>query len=705
MKARRRYSQKPFPLATIAQSDDSNEGGLDLGQVLAAIRRRILIVVGMTIALATTASLKALKEKPVYQARFEVLVEPATVETQIISSVPGTLSSKQENSPQSALDATKLRILKSPKLLSPVIDKLKERYPGINYGSIVSNLSLSPNNTILEVGYRSPNEKEVRAVLDLVAQSYLNYSLEQRQRDIRQGLEFVEKQLPELQSRVEILQERLQKFRQRYNLIDPETQSQQLSSQISTLTTQRLDNQVKLDEARSIYTNLQKELLLQPSESATASVLSQSSRYQNLLGQIKEIDLQIAKDSTRFSEVNPNIQFLREKRQNLLPLLQQEGQQVQKELAEQIREINSRNQALSQAINRLNGQLEQLPMLARQYSDIQRELKIATDNLNQFLTKREALRIDSAQREVPWQLLTPVTDPEPSSPTFKKNLILGTLLGFLVGLGAALGLDKLINILYFPKELKFITKFPLLGIIPFEREVKKFTYVDKRSSLPKLFYAYLKGFRHKKYTQRHNNRFQETFRSLYTNIHFLSPDISIRSLVISSSAAKEGKSTVAVHLAQTIAAIGQKVLLVDTNLREPSLHDYLGLLSQKGLTDVISKDINFTEVIQRSHLEDNLFIMASGSALSEPLKVIASPKMQDLMEQLQDNFDVVIYDTPSLIGVADISWMAANTNGVLLVVGLGKLKRPLLEQALEELKVSKTPVLGVVANHAIGSWF
>lgn len=705
MKARRKFSQKPFPLPTIVQSDQSDEGGLDLGQVLAAIRRRVLIVGGMTILLATAASLKALKQKPVYQARFEVLVEPATIETQIISSVPGTLSSKQENTSQSALDATKLRILTSHKLLSPVIEKLQPQYPDINYDTIVGNLRLSPNNTILEVGYRSANGKEVRAVLDLVAQSYLDYSLEQRQRDFRQGLEFVEKQLPELQSRVEVLQERLQKFRQRYNLIDPETQSQQLSSQISTLTAQRLETQVKLDEARSIYTNLQKELLLQPNESAAASVLSQSTRYQKLLAQIQEIDLQIANDSTRFSEANPNIQLLREKRQKLLPFLKQEGEQVQKELADRIREMDSRNQALSQAIDRLNRQLELLPMVARQYSDIQRELKIATENLNQFLTKREALRIDSAQREVPWQLLTPVTDPEPSPPTFKKNLILGTLLGFLVGLGAALGLDKLINIVYSSKELKVVTKFPLIGIIPFDKKVKKITYVGKKRVLPKLFDGYLNSFKHKKDSLRNNILFLDAFRSLYTNIHFLSPDISIRSLVISSSAAKEGKSTVAVYLAQAIAGIGQKVLLVDTNLREPSLHNYLGLLNQKGLTDIISNDLNFDEVIQRSHLEDNLFVLTSGLALSEPLKILASPKMQDLMEQLQDNFDVVIYDTPSLIGVADISWMAANTNGVLLVVGLGRLKRPLLEQALEELKVSKTRVLGVVANHAIGSWF
>jgi capsular exopolysaccharide synthesis family protein len=118
------------------------------------------------------------------------------------------------------------------------------------------------------------------------------------------------------------------------------------------------------------------------------------------------------------------------------------------------------------------------------------------------------------------------------------------------------------------------------------------------------------------------------------------------------------------------------------------------------LTDVISSDLDFNNVIEQSPLEDNLFVMSAGSIPPDPTRLLASEKMHDLMEKLQATFDLVIYDTPPLLGVADAYLLAANTNGVVLVAGLGKLKRSVLEQALEEIKVSGTPILGVVANKA-----
>ncbi|NET38538.1 MAG: CpsD/CapB family tyrosine-protein kinase, partial [Cyanothece sp. SIO1E1] len=192
--------------------------------------------------------------------------------------------------------------------------------------------------------------------------------------------------------------------------------------------------------------------------------------------------------------------------------------------------------------------------------------------------------------------------------------------------------------------------------------------------------------------------FMESFRFLYANIRLLSSDQPIRSVVITSATAAEGKSTVSAHLAQAAAAMGQRVLLVDTDLRRPCLHEHLGMLNTRGLSTVISVDLDVNVVIQPSPAEDNLFVLTAGPVPPDSTRLLSSKRMQNLMAQLHEKFDLVIYDVPPLLGFADAYLLTAHTDGLILVAGLGKLKRSLIENALDELKVSGAPVLGVVAN-------
>jgi capsular exopolysaccharide synthesis family protein len=255
---------------------------------------------------------------------------------------------------------------------------------------------------------------------------------------------------------------------------------------------------------------------------------------------------------------------------------------------------------------------------------------------------------------------------------------LGGILGLLLGTGAALVIDKLNNVFYTSSEIKEATKLPMLGVVPLKIELAK---TQKQ-------YAH----------QASNISFFEVFRSLYTNILLLGSDKPIRSLVISSPGEGEGKSTVAVQLALAAAAMGQRVLLVDANLRCPILHSRVRLMNIQGLTDVISQDLNWNNVIERSPLEENLHVMTPGPIPPDSVRLLASRKMQHLMEELEVGFDLVIYDAPPLVGFADAYLLAANTNGLVLVAGLAKIKRSLLSQALEEIQISGTPLLGMVAN-------
>jgi capsular exopolysaccharide synthesis family protein len=411
------------------------------------------------------------------------------------------------------------------------------------------------------------------------------------------------------------------------------------------------------------------------------------------------VQSQIALESARSREDNPTLQALRDRAQNLQTLLRQESTQVLGKAVDDITVLEARQQAIDQAKGVVTQQLQQFPALARQYTDLQRELKIATNSLNEFLSKREALQIDGAQKESPWELISPPTlerDPLTLKPTELGRAwrypALAVLLSMILGVGAGFLVESLSNAYHTVKDLKQKTRLPILGEIPFVAPA-----AWQRTPPEEANGAQING------SQTANAGMSpqaiEAFRSLYKNIGlFKGVDSPIRSIAISSAEAGDGKTTIAVNLAHAAAAMGKRVLLVDADLRRPQVHNLLGLSNQYGLSDIITSNRDVRSVLQQSPIREKLMILTAGQIPDDPVEVLSSTKMHMLMERFQMVFDLVIYDTPPLVGLADSSLIAVQVSGLVLVVRLGQTKQPSMTQALDELKLSSTVVLGVVAN-------
>ncbi|WP_341530789.1 polysaccharide biosynthesis tyrosine autokinase [Nostoc sp. UHCC 0302] len=678
------------PLSQANQTQlNVDEDELNLSHILTILRRRILLIVGIASVVATAAVLKAETDPPVYQGSFEILTKPLTGENKVIANVPQTINSQDElgSSEQDKQTATTIKVLQSHIILDPIIEKLQLQYPDITYDEVLNDLTIeSKEPNVLTVEYIHADQKQVSDFSKLLADAYLNYSLADRQADVDQAIEFVNKQRQPIEQRVKFWQNKLRDLRLDNNLIDPVQRGQQLASQIAAVQQQRIDTRVQLEQMVARYQDLQRELAQEPGERAANSVLSENTRYQKILDQIQSADIAIQQQAAVFTDENPRMVTLKQTKAYLLPLLAQEETRVKKEFQSQIRNLSARDISLEEKMRELNSEVRNLANISRDYSNVDRELGIVTAALNQFTQKQQSLQIEKAQKQQPWKLLDPklaqVNEPAAVSSGAKRNLLVGGIVGLLLGIVAALVVDKLSNIFYTPKELKDSTRLPLLGIVPLRKELGTATQENLAGGVQQAGRA----------------SFFEVFRSLYTNILLLGSDAPIRSLVISSPGQGDGKSTVAVQLAQAAAAMGQRVLLVDANLRAPSLHNRVGIMNIQGLTDVISQDLDWNNVIERSPLEENLFVMSAGPIPPDSVRLLASQKMQDLMDNLHTNFDLVIYDTPPLLGFADAYLLAANTNGMVLVAGLGKLKRTELYQALEEIQISGTPVLGIIAN-------
>jgi polysaccharide biosynthesis transport protein len=671
-----------------AQFNNKDDAELHLKQIFSVLRRRFLVISGVTALVATVAVPKTETEPPVYVGSFEILTKPITKESQAIASASQSNSDDHKTSSVQVSDVdTAIQVLRSPQVLNPIVDKLKQKYQYIDYQMLASNLVIKsqvPN--ILNVQYVSSDQKLVNEVSKLLADAYLQYSLKESQLNVNQAIEFVNKQTNSTESQVKYWQNQLQKLQEENNLIEPRQRYQELTSQVAILRQQRMENRLQLEELVARYEDLQKELTQKRGERASNSLLNENARYQKILDQIQALDVEIAQKSAVFLEEHPAIITLKEKKAYLLPLLAGEEIRVQRELQSQIRSLSVREQFFYDQIQTLNKDIKSLVIFSRNYENIQQQLKIANSRLAEFTGKEQALEIEKAQKQQPWllldQKLTPVNKPAAISENSKRNLAIEGALGLLLGIGAALIVDKLSNILYTAQELKNNTKLPLLGIVPLKKElnVAPQTHLSRRLQ------------------QTNRTSLFDIFHSLYSNIMLLAADDRISSLVISSPTQGEGKSTVAVHLAQAAAAMGRRVLLVDANLHCPSLHHRLGILNVHGLTDVITQDVDWRNIIERSPIEENLYVMTAGPIPPDSVRLLASQKMQHLMDELQANFDLVIYDTPSLLGFADAHLLASNSNGIVLVAGLGNLKRTALKQVLEDIQISGTPLLGMIAN-------
>jgi polysaccharide biosynthesis transport protein len=735
---KRHANQQRLPLnPEVILGNNYEEGGLDFNQVFNAIRRRIGIVIAINI-LTIGATIAWNRQRiPQYEGSFRILIEPVTAEGQVVSAVTGNQKTGEEQevgSTQSSkvtLDyPTQIQLLLSEKILSPVVDKLKPTDPELSYETlkkslIISRFKATEDTKILEIKYGSDSPIKTKQVLNFVSGAYIQYSLSERKTNVSRAIKFVDTQLPKLQTQIQILEKQLQIFREQNHLTDPKILEAQLSNQLNITKQEQQVTQVELDKAKQFYLSISQQVQLPTKSAEAASVLSDAPGYQQLVKQLQDIEVELEKLSADLTDQHPKIISLKEKRQRLIPLLQAQAKTLlgstltqavpnaqslpyqnplRQDLSRQYLAAETQVQVWEAKLNALNAaaaslssQTEKLPTISRQYENLDRQLKTATEQVNKFLQKREDLKISAARQEVPWELISTPSVKVIESSGLAKDLALGSILGLLLGVGMAVIADKMNDVIYSVKDLQDELNIPILGLIPYREDEQKSlahkTTKDRgKQTSPQM--TELGQYRF--------SPFLESFRSLNSQIRLLSPDSPIRSLVVSSSLPNEGKTTIAIQLAQAAAAMGQRVLLVNVDLRKPSLQNLVdqntgGFIT--GLTDIIAGTTELMDTVQLLPGEENLYILLAGSVSLDPTSILSSKKMQNLMKKCQHNFDLVIYDSVPL-NFADSLLLIPHTDGLLMVNRLGKVHRDVLRNSLRTLILSKVVVLGLVVNMA-----
>ena len=190
----------------------------------------------------------------------------------------------------------------------------------------------------------------------------------------------------------------------------------------------------------------------------------------------------------------------------------------------------------------------------------------------------------------------------------------------------------------------------------------------------------------------------EAYRALRTNLSFYSLDDPIRTLVVTSPAADEGKSTTVANLAVTMAQSGRRTILVDCDLRRPSLHTLFDLPNEPGLTNHVLGEV--TELPLQETGVENLWLLASGPRPPNPADMLGSQKVDQIIAALVERGDIVLFDAPPVIAVTDAAVLGAKVDGVLLVLSAGKTRREHAERAKETLEKARVRIIGATLTNA-----
>lgn len=333
-----------------------------------------------------------------------------------------------------------------------------------------------------------------------------------------------------------------------------------------------------------------------------------------------------------------------------------------------------RSRELQALVDSRTERLNQLADLTRQQREFERQIALHTQSIANMheLLDRVKLRDNALKSNV--QPLTRAVFAQQSQPNWLINMSVATILGLALAVVFSLVRDSLMDKVNSKEEAYVLSGLAPLAHIP-ERS---------RSKHPII-------------TNPQTNLAFESYRVLRSNIAIHARAHEMKSLTVTSTLRKEGKSVVAANLAIAYVLNGQRTILVDANLRYPSLHTLFGIKDKPGLGDVLLGTATIEEVLQPSSV-DGLYVVAAGTVPANATEVIGSPRMQEVIKLLEQQADIVVFDAPQIAGLADAQSLAAVTDASILVTDIGRPSKAEFKEAVSILESSSPALLGLVEN-------
>ena len=697
---------------------------------------------------------------PQYKSETLILLEnPKTQESAPI--VPSEMGGGSTFSNLKDL-STEILVLKSKSLISQAIAQYPHVFDGLSPENVASKLYINTQTVndiptdVLTVSFTDPSPQKAKEVLDALGKVYVKYSLEKQRSQAANAIEFIDEQLPDSQLELDEVAFELRRFRQQNNIVDPNIYASGVSEFRQSLENDSQEAEIAIERAKSRYQELYSQLQQlgqNPDTILASTILGQDGIYQNLATQLNEIETQYLLGSTDFKDTYPIMQDLKAKQTELQESLRERAKQVLNNTVSQtildsaivasteniaavnseittegtttnpdstttanntiedsnsevntqgsiladlgsqllaakneIAILESQIQGTSQAKAKVEEGFQNVPQLQEAFAELQRQLEVKSESVNYLLQRRQELQIALAQETAPWKILDEsYLSTKPISPNIQRGLALALAGGSFAGILTAWLLHQLDTRVKLIDQVKQVTQLPLLGAIPKVLEPRIVLSNEVEAGISQGY-----SYRYSSFT--------EAFRAIAMNLSYLmAKSGKIKSLVLTSSTSSEGKSTTTYNLGLALTDLGSRVLVVDADMRKPRIHKLVKQSNEKGLSEAIVSDQPWTEIVNTDIVE-NLDVITAGSNVPNPIALLKSPKMTQLLQEWEAAYDYVLIDTPPIGIMADAQSLIHQVDTVLLVAGIDKASQKSISHTVEILRSNECNLAGFVAN-------
>jgi len=563
----------------------------------------------------------------------------------------------------------------------------------------VSNIK---DTRLLEVTYVSPDPKVAARAINTLFDKFIEFNLEMKAESTKQASEFLTAQIEEMRGNLAQKEQELQEYGKRKELYYLRGEDSTVVQKLSDLNGAYTAAQIERINREATYRELKGKSYENYSE------VRNSTLVQGLKQEYSTRESEIKKKSQIFQDSYPEMQRLRSQQEGLQKRIESETADIARKVLNQVeadyQAALKKENYLMELLNQQKGSVVSSNANAIYYNSLKIEVENMR-NLLDFLTRKQKESMLSSRLEGLNTSNIKIVDraeipQRPFSPNKQRTLMLALMLGIGGGIFLIFALNYLDNSVKSPEEVEKLLHLPALGFIPSVGAKPGHSYYQhyysdrkKEQSEQKIKSVELVNLREPEST------FAEHYRNIRTSLLLSTPDHPPRTFVVTSALPQEGKTVTAINLAVAFTQLGKKVLVMDCDLRRPRVHKIFRIKNTAGISSFLAGRSRIEDTIYRFPGEPNLNILPSGPIPPNPVELIISKGMGELMTKLRQYYDFVFIDAPPLMGIADAILLGEHADGLLLVAWGGKTPRKVIEKAKTEIEKYNVKLFGLILNN------
>jgi exopolysaccharide transport family protein len=559
-------------------------------------------------------------------------------------------------------------------------------------------ISLQPDSRIVEIRYRSADKALAARVVNTLINTYIEQNFKTRFESTMQASDWLSKQLIDLKMKVETSQEKLVKYQKQHEILGIDEKQNIITTKLDELNKQLTSAESDRMAKESVYR------LVQSADAETAAAATSadtgpgsSSSGSSLLDKLREqqadLKIQVAQLSTQFGPSYPKVTQLNNQLKEVESQIQTEMKKVASRVRGDYLASQQREDMLRAALEKQKQEANRLNESAIDYTLLKRDVESNRSLYEGLLEKMKEAGVTASLRSNNIRPVNLARVPgQPAEPNIPRNLLFAFALGLTSGIGLAFLLEGMDNTVRTPEQAQAISALPSLGMIPLGSRGSGI------ASARRLAVAASKEAVELVTQTRPQSQMAESYRALRTSLLLTSLGGPPKTILVTSALPQEGKTTTSINAAIVLAQKGTRVLLIDADLRRPSIHKTLGLGPKSGLSNVLTGNATLQQAIVRSTVLSSLFVLPAGTPPPNPAELLASSNMKDILEELRQQYDHIVVDTPPTLSVTDAVVMSTWADAVILVIRSGQTTKQALRRSRELLLQVGAKISGVLLN-------